>query len=47
VQLLDDHAPQFSGMPSIRRNASLYDVVAARNAAPRPAGEWNDLEVLC
>lgn len=45
IQLLDDGASQ--GSPSVGNTGAIYQVVAPKTFAARPAGEWNDLEITC
>lgn len=42
IQLIDDGKP-----PSKTSSGSLYRYVAPTEAALRPAGQWNELEVTC
>lgn len=44
-QLLDDATHPDGKNPS-HRTASLYDVIAPQNAAPRPVGEFNQSRIL-
>ncbi len=43
VQILDDHdkPPRKSG------SGALYDIVAPKVNAQKPAGEWNKIEIMC
>lgn len=43
IQLLGDHGEP----PHKNGTGSVYDVVAPRVNAVRPAGEWNDLQIEC
>ena len=45
IQILDDGGKQ--GKPHVGSTASIYQVVAAKAYASKPAGEWNDLWILC
>ena len=43
IQLLDDHGKK----PDKGKTGSIYRVVAPSEIASKPAGEWNDLGILC
>jgi hypothetical protein len=43
VQILDDA----DAGPSLTSTAALYGAVAPEVNAARPAGEWNQLEIVC
>lgn len=43
IQILDDGEKQ----PSKHSSMSLYRYVAPQASAARPAGEWNDLQIVC
>jgi len=45
IQLLDDHGRK--GAPSVGETGAIYQVVAPRERAAKPAGQWNDLHILC
>jgi hypothetical protein len=45
IQILDDG--QKTGKPAVGSTASIYQVVASKAYASKPAGEWNDLWILC
>lgn len=45
IQLLDDGAR--TGKPGIGDTGAVYQVAAAKAFVSRPAGEWNDLCILC
>ena len=43
IQLLDDYGKE----PDKGKTGSIYRVVAPSEIASKPAGEWNDLSILC
>jgi len=45
-QLLDDGGEEFAKVPPIRKAASLYGVVVARNKELRPLGEFNSSRIV-
>ena len=45
IQILDDHGRQ--GKPGAGQTGSIYRVVAPKTYAFKPAGQWNDLGILC
>jgi len=45
IQLLDDG--QKKGQPRVGDTGAIYQVVASRAYVSRPAGQWNDLCILC
>lgn len=45
IQFIDDGAK--SGEPGVSNTGAIYQVVAPRAFVARPAGEWNDLWILC
>jgi hypothetical protein len=45
IQILDDG--QKTGTPTAGSSSSIYQVVAPKAYASKPAGEWNDLWILC
>ena len=47
IQILDDSAAQYTGLRPAQYCGSIYDVVAARRGALKPAGEWNTEEITC
>lgn len=46
IQLLDDAAKR-GQTPTVKDTGSIYRLVAPKSFSSRPAGEWNDLWVLC
>ncbi|PQO46880.1 protein kinase domain-containing protein [Blastopirellula marina] len=45
VQLLDDDAPRYQGLPQIRRTGSLYDIAAASVLTPAQKTTWKKVRV--
>jgi hypothetical protein len=45
VQLLDDGSR--TGQPGIGDTGAIYQVAAPKAYVSRPAGQWNDLRILC
>lgn len=45
IQLLDDGMR--TGSPGVGDTGAIYRVVAAKAYVSRPAGQWNDLTILC
>lgn len=45
IQLLDDRGK--TGRPTTRDTGSIYRIVAPSAFASKPAGQWNDLWILC
>jgi hypothetical protein len=45
IQILDDG--QKTGKPTVGSSSSIYQVVAPKAYASKPAGQWNDLWILC
>ncbi|MBP7935012.1 MAG: DUF1080 domain-containing protein [Phycisphaerae bacterium] len=45
IQLLDDGAR--TGKPGVGDTGAIYQVVPPKAFVSRPAGQWNDLSVLC
>lgn len=45
IQILDDG--QKKGRPGVGSTGAIYQVAASRALASKPAGEWNDLWILC
>ncbi len=43
VQILDDHGRE----PATWTTGAIYDVVAPKKNMSRPAGEWNQVEIIC
>ncbi len=46
LQILDNKAPQYKGIQPYQRHGSIYGVVPATKEALKPAGEWNQQEVI-
>jgi hypothetical protein len=47
IQILDDYGPSYQGrLRPAQYHGSIYDVVAAKRGALKPAGEWNEEEIL-
>lgn len=47
IQLLDDAAKRYEKLRPEHRNGSIYTFVAAKSNPSRPAGEWNQMTILC
>ena len=45
VQIVDDHAGKDA--PGVSNTGAIYRVVAPKALASKPAGQWNDLWILC
>jgi hypothetical protein len=45
IQLLDDDGPAYKSLKPTQYTGSIYDVVAAKRGATRPAGEWNQMQI--
>jgi hypothetical protein len=46
IQVLDDNGPAYKGkLRPAQYHGSIYDVVAAKPGALKPAGEWNEEEI--
>ncbi len=45
IQIVDDGNK--AGQPNVSSTAAIYQVAAPAKFASRPAGEWNDLWILC
>jgi hypothetical protein len=45
IQILDDH--DRSGPPNAGETGAIYQVVAPSERASKPAGQWNDMAILC
>jgi hypothetical protein len=47
IQVLDDNGPQYKGkLRPAQYHGSIYDVVPAKRGALKPAGQWNEEEIL-
>lgn len=47
IQILDDPAPEYAKIKDYQCCGSLYGVVAAKQGALKPTGEWNSMEITC
>lgn len=47
IQVLDDQAPKHAEILPYQHHGSIYGVVPAKTGHLRPAGEWNEEEILC
>lgn len=45
IQILEDSAPKWAKLRPTQYHGSIYDVVAAKRGALKPAGEWNEEEI--
>lgn len=45
-QILDDDHPMYANLQPGQYHSSLYRVAAAKRGAPKPAGEWNEEEIV-
>lgn len=47
IQILDDQHPRYKGwLKPEQHHGSVYDVIPARTGYLRPAGQWNEEEIL-
>jgi hypothetical protein len=46
IQVLDDNGPAYKNLKPTQYTGSIYDVVAARRGANKPAGEWNQMQLV-
>jgi hypothetical protein len=46
IQILDNDGPEYKNLRPAQYHGSIYDVVPAKRGAEKPAGEWNDEEIL-
>lgn len=47
IQILDHDDPQYKGwLKPAQHHGSIYDVVAAKDGALKPLGEWNSEEII-
>ncbi len=46
IQILDDYAPQYAHLKPEQYNGSIYGVVAAKRGHLKPAGQWNEMEIM-
>ncbi len=47
IQVLDDFAAQYAHLHPEQYCGSIYDVVAAKRGAVKPAGEWGKMDIVC
>ncbi len=46
IQILDHNHPKYKGLQPWQRHGSVYNVVPAKGDALKPAGEWNQEEIV-
>ena len=46
IQVLDDTSDRYKGVKEWQRHGSVYGVVAAKPGHLKPAGEWNEEEII-
>lgn len=46
IQILDDHARKYEDLKPWQYHGSLYFLAAAKRGALRPAGAWNEQEII-
>jgi hypothetical protein len=46
IQILDHDHPKYKGLQPWQRHGSVYNVVPAKAEALKPAGEWNQEEIV-
>jgi hypothetical protein len=46
IQILDDNGPEYKNLRPAQYHGSIYDVVPAKRGSQKPAGEWNEEEIL-
>jgi hypothetical protein len=46
IQILDDAGSQYKNLKPAQYCGSIYDVVAAKRGATKPAGEWNQMRIV-
>lgn len=47
IQILDDQHPKYKGwLKPEQHHGSIYDVIPARTGFLKPAGEWNEEEIM-
>lgn len=46
-QILDDGHPKYKGIHDYQAHGSVYGIAAAKRGALKPAGEWNEQEIIC
>lgn len=47
IQILDDYHPRYRNLRPTQYHGSIYDVVPAKRGYLKPAGEWNEEEIIC
>ena len=47
LQILDNKHPKYAKLIDSQYHGSLYKLKAAKRGHLKPAGEWNDVEVVC
>jgi hypothetical protein len=47
IQILDDNAPAYKNLRRDRYTGSIYGVVPPSKRVSKPAGEWNQLRIVC
>lgn len=47
IQILDDNSPRYRNLNPDRYTGSIYGVVAPSERVGKPAGEWNQLRIIC
>jgi hypothetical protein len=47
IQVLDDDAPKHATIHAYQHHGSVYGVVPAKPGHLKPAGEWNQEEIIC
>lgn len=46
IQIIDEGHPRYKGLKPTQHHGSIYGVIPARPGFLRPAGEWNEEEIL-
>ena len=46
-QILDDGHPKYKGIKEYQSHGSVYGIAPAKRGALKPAGEWNEQEIIC
>ena len=47
IQILDDNAPIHATIKPAQHTGSIYELIAPKQAASKPVGEWNTYEITC
>ena len=47
IQILDDDAPKHAKLNPAQYTGSIYELVAPKQKAAKPVGEWNTYEITC